>query len=486
MATEERDFTEEEIDAQLALVEEKLAGRKLDLYKPHPKQELFHRMGGDVSISDRLLMAGNQLGKTLCAAAETSMHLTGEYPDWWSGKRFPTRVRGWVGSETNQATRDAAQMLLMGPPGEWGTGYIPARRIVDYSKATHGVPNALESVIVKHVSGKNSQLQFKSYDQGRQRWQGATLDFVWFDDEPPMDIFVEGRTRTNVPGNFTYMTFTPLLGMSEVVIRYLKEKPPGSVVIPMTIEDALHYSPEQRKKIVAGYPVHERKARAQGIPILGSGAVFPIEQEQIECMPFQIPEHWPRICGMDLGWEHPTACAWIAWDRDTDTIYIYDIHRVKEQTPIFHAATMKAKGVWIPVAWPHDGLQHDKGSGAVIAQQYRNLGVNMLKDKATHKPEKGKKEGTGGYGLEAGISEMLQRMQTGRFKVFSTCNDWFEEYRMYYRKDGLIVKEHDDLMSATRIGVMMLRFAKCKRPDTLNAPKLPVFEPSYSSTGVLG
>lgn len=425
-------------------------------------------------------------GKTLSAAAETAMHLCGHYPDWWKGKRFPTATRLWVGSPTSQTTRDAAQMLLMGPPGEFGTGFIPARYIVDYSKATHGVPNALESVIVKHISGKNSQIQFKSYDQGRIRWQAATINGVWFDEEPPMDIYVEGRTRTNVPGNFTYTTCTPLLGMSDVMIRFLKEKPTGSIVIPMTIDDALHYTPEQRASIVAGYPAHERKARAQGIPVLGTGAVFPIEEEQILTMPFPIPEHWPRICGMDFGWDHPTACAWIAWDRDTDTLYIYDTHRVKEQTPIVHAATMKAKGPWIPVAWPHDGLAHDKGSGATLANQYRALGVNMLKEKATHKPEKGKKEGTGGYGVEAGISEMLQRMQTGRFKVFSNLTDWFDEYRMYYRKDGLIVKEHDDLMSATRIGVMMLRFAKVRRQDVSQIPKMPTFTPSYPSTGVLG
>lgn len=425
-------------------------------------------------------------GKTLCAAAEVAMDLSGNYPPWWAGKRFQTNTRIWVGSPTSQTTRDAAQYLLMGPPGEFGTGMIPAKSIVDFSKATHGVPNALESVMVKHTSGKISQLQFKSYDQGRIRWQSATIDKIWFDEEPPMDIFVEGRTRTNVPGNCTMMTFTPLLGMSEVVIRFLQEKPMGSIVVPMTIVDALHYSPEQRDRIIAGYPIHERKARAMGIPILGSGAVFPIEEETLTADAFPIPDHWPRICGMDIGWEHPTACSWMAWDRDTDTIYVYDVHRVKEQTPVFHAATMKAKGAWIPTAWPHDGLQHDKGSGAQIAKQYRDLGVNMLKEKSTHAPEKGKKEGTGGYGLEAGITDLLSRMQTGRFKVFKHLNDWFQEYRMYHRKDGLIVKQHDDLMSATRIGVMMLRFAKQKRQDLNQTPKVPAFQASYSSTGVLG
>jgi hypothetical protein len=165
---------------------------------------------------------------------------------------------------------------------------------------------------------------------------------------------------------------------------------------------------------------------------------------------------------------------------------VYDTYRVKEQTPVVHAAAMKAKGTWIPVAWPHDGLQHDKGSGAMIANQYREQGVNMLKEKATHKPEKGKKEGTGGYGIEAGISDMLSRMQTGRLKVFRQLGDWLEEYRGYHRKDGLIVKEHDDLMSATRVGIMMLRFSITKPKPTMNIPVMPKFEGSYGSTGILG
>lgn len=486
MSQEFADFSDEQLEAQLRLVEDKLQGRKLDLYKPHPKQMLFHSLGGDPTITDRLLMAANQVGKTLAAAAETAMHLCGHYPAWWQGKRFDHPVKIWVGCETSQAVRDAAQCLLMGEIGSWGTGMIPARYIKEWFKTPHGVANSLDSVIVKHKRSGTSSLQFKTYDQGRERWQGATLDAVWFDEEPPMDIWSEGRTRTNVPGNFTYMTFTPLKGMSDVVRRFRMEKPPGSIVIPMGIEDALHYSPEQRKAVIAGYPEHERMARAYGVPVLGSGAVFQIPEAQIMCEPFQIPSHWPRICGMDLGWEHPTAVAWIAWDRDTDTVYIYDTHRVKEQTAVVHSAAIKAKGSWIPVAWPHDGLQHDKGSGAIIANQYRALGVNMLKDKASHKPERGKKEGTGGYGLEAGIQEMLMRMQTGRLKVFKHLADWLDEYRGYHRKDGLIVKEHDDLMSATRVGIMMLRFAALKRPDAPPMPRQQSYQGSYPSTGLLG
>jgi hypothetical protein len=235
---------------------------------------------------------------------------------------------------------------------------------------------------------------------------------------------------------------------------------PGTHVTNMTIEDAEHYTPEQRSAIIASYPAHEREARTKGIPSLGSGRIFPVPEDNLREQPVGIPPHWPRICGLDLGWDHPTAAVWLAWDRDTDTVHVYDAYRVKEATPVIHAAAIKARGAWIPVAWPHDGLQHDKGSGEALKEQYRKQGVNMLTDRATHAPQPGEKEGSGGNGVEAGLMDMLDRMQTGRFRVAAHLHDWWEEFRLYHREDGKVVKEGDDLMSATRYAVMMLRHAK--------------------------
>ena len=127
----------------------------------------------------------------------------------------------------------------------------------------------------------------------------------------------------------------------------------------------------------------------------------------------------------------------------------------------------------MPVIWPHDGLQHDKGSGVALADQYKAQGLKMLLDKATHPPTYGEKEGTGGNGVEAGVMEMLDRMQTGRWKVFSTLNDWFEEFRMYHRDEGRIVKEMDDLLSASRYAYMMRRHAILKpSAQPLKYPKM--------------
>jgi hypothetical protein len=257
-----------------------------------------------------------------------------------------------------------------------------------------------------------------------------------------------------------FSTFTPLLGMSEVCRRFLLEPSPDRALVTMTIDDAPHYTAEQRTKIIAGYPAHEREARAKGIPALGSGRIFPISDEDITIAARIFPHEFARIRGLDFGWDHPFACVELVWDRDEDVVYVVKCHKMRQATPILHAAAIRGWGnEWVPIAWPHDGLQADKGSGDELATQYRNQHLNMLPERATFVD--------GGSGVEAGLMEMLGRMQTGKLKVFSHLTDWFEEFRLYHRKDGKVIKEFDDLMAATRYALMMLRFAitePVKRP----------------------
>ena len=218
--------------------------------------------------------------------------------------------------------------------------------------------------------------------------------------------------------------------------------------------DVPHLSSKTKAELLAATPIYLRKARSEGIPALGSGAIFPIEEEAITCDPFRIPEHWAQIVGLDFGWDHPTAAANLAWDRDHDILYVTATYKKAEATPGVHALSIKPWGSWKPVAWPHDGLQHDKGSGEELAKQFKVQGLKMLKDKATH-PD-------GGNGVEAGRMEMLDRMQTGRWKVFRTCTEWLEEFRLYHRKDGIVVKKFDDSISASRYAMMMRRYAITK------------------------
>jgi hypothetical protein len=236
----------------------------------------------------------------------------------------------------------------------------------------------------------------------------------------------------------------------------------GRHVTTMTIYDVDHYSDAEREQIIASYPAHEREARAKGIPTLGSGRIFPVPEESIIVAPFAIPAYWRRITGMDFGWDHPTAAAWLAHDADTDTIYLYADYAESQTLLPVHAAAIKARGDWIPVAWPHDGYQvKDALQGDQLAEQYRKAGVKMLPEHAQFEPAASDAETKQSVvSVEAGLQEMLTRMTTGRFKVFSTCQKWLGEFRMYHRKDGVVVKLLDDVISASRYGMMMLRYAE--------------------------
>jgi len=479
---------EQKIEA-IMLLEEKqrrLDENKLSRYQPYPKQKLFHAKGS--THRERLFRASNQSGKTLAGAFEVAMHLTGIYPDWWEGKRFAGPNRWMAGSESAELTRKGVQRLLLGSPEDrkaWGTGAIPKACLVDWSMRS-GVADAVASVTVHHISGGNSTLQFASYDQGRTKWQADTLDGVWFDEEPPPDVYSEGITRTNTTMGPVILTMTPLFGMSEVVRRFIPPSTADRADICMTIDDALHYTHEERARIIASYPEHEREARTKGIPSMGSGRIFPVAESAITVEAFEIPKHWVRIGGLDFGYDHPTAAAQLAWDRDLDIIYVVacykargaDIVNMPGLSPtVAHAAAVKPWGD-IPWAWPHDGLQHDKSSGEELADQFRKQGLDMLPEKATHPPKLGKDgkeepEGSGGNSVEAGLMDMLDRMQTGRWKVFAHLEDWLAEFRLYHRKDGKVVKEYDDAISASRYAFMMRRFARTpKKKQTFDRTKI--------------
>lgn len=424
---------------------------KLEYYKPYPKQLMFHKLGA--TMTERCLMAANRSGKTFSAAMEVAMHASGEYPEWWEGRRFGRAVKAWVSGVTSESVRETIQDLLLGPVGAFGTGTIPKKSIVDV-RMGKGVADGVDMVLVKHKSGGTSVISFKAYEKGRTKWQGSTLDFIWFDEEPPSDIYFEGLTRVATTKGFVMMTFTPLLGMSEVVQRYMNEYDPGRAMVSMTLEDVQHFTREEREAVIARWRPHEREARARGLPMLGEGKVFQVPEGAIEFNynpndnPF--PAHYAHIVGLDFGIAHPFAAVWMAWDRDSDCLYVYDTYRVEGMSAVHHAVSLNRYGR-IPVAWPHDGNNRDKGSGETLAGVYRRHGVNMLANHATFVD--------GGNSFEAGIEDMRVRMETGKFKVAKHLKDWWEEFRQYHRKDGQVVKLKDDLLSATRYGLMMRRYA---------------------------
>ncbi|MBJ2625547.1 terminase, partial [Salmonella enterica subsp. enterica serovar Agona] len=169
--------------------------------------------------------------------------------------------------------------------------------------------------------------------------------------------------RTNKYGQFSILTFTPLMGMSDVVTKFLKNPSKSQKVVNMTIYDAEHYTDEQKEQIIASYPEHEREARARGIPTMGSGRIFQIPEETIKCQPFECPDHFYVIDAQDFGWNHPQAHIQLWWDKDADVFYLARVWKKSENTAVQAWGAVKSWANKIPVAWPHDGHQHEKGGG---------------------------------------------------------------------------------------------------------------------------
>jgi phage terminase large subunit-like protein len=182
---------------------------------------------------------------------------------------------------------------------------IPIDAIVD-TAAGRSISGSIETVRVKHISGNISKLGFKTYEQGRRAFEGEAKDFVWCDEEPPMDIYIEILFRLLTTKGLAWTTFTPLLGMSEVVSSFLE---PGSeeasvskYVVQAGWKDVPHLDEEEQQKLTAATPPYQIKARTEGEPALGAGAIYPIDEDEI-CVPDRpIPNEWPRAYGMDVGW----------------------------------------------------------------------------------------------------------------------------------------------------------------------------------------
>ncbi len=442
---------------------------RLNDYQPYDFQRRFHHAKGfatDKLARQRALLAANQIGKSHCGAMEVAMHLTGRYPAWWKGHKFGRPIVALCGSNTNEQTRDVVQAELFGDPSDdkkIGTGTIPLECITEKPIRKPGVPNAYDQVAVKHITGGTSKVMFRAYEQGAKKHMGSRIDLGWCDEEPPQEIWSQYLRGTFSTNGILMMTFTPEEGVTEVVHQFMHNLSPGQALVRAGWDDAPHMTQERREAFLRQIPAHERDMRSKGIPLMGSGLVFPVKDEEIEVEPFEIPNYWPRLVGIDFGWEHPTAVVWTAWDRDNDRFYVYNEFReTMARIPIVSSTITRHPDSWAPVAWPHDGMHKDKASGKPLAELYREHGVPMLPKPFSNPPSPGQEDGTGGQGVEVGVLAMLEAMEEGRFKVFKTCPQWFEERRIYHRKDGQIVKLHDDLMSATRYAFQSKRYADVK------------------------
>lgn len=192
----------------------------------YPKHLEWLAAGKD--YRERCAMMANRVGKTFSLGGyELACHLTGLYPEWWEGRRFNTAISAWAAGDTYETTRDIIQLTLLGEVTTRngrkvmdGRGVIPGRLLGRHTWRS-GVQDLVDTCIVHHVSGQNSFLGLKSYDQGRKKFQGTGRHVIWFDEEPPADVYNEALIRTATLHGIIMLTFTPLLGLSEVVLSFM-------------------------------------------------------------------------------------------------------------------------------------------------------------------------------------------------------------------------------------------------------------------------
>lgn len=401
-----------------------------ELYVKHLE---FFKAGKD--NRERLFIAANRVGKSVVGGYETTVHNTGLYPHWWEGKRFDHAVDWWVAGDTSETTRDILQKELLGEISDMGTGLIPKHLILDYTKK-RGVPDAIDSVFIKNIWGdKPSKIGFKSYDQGRKKFQGTAKDGIWPDEECPLDVYLEMLIRTMTTNGILIPTFTPLSGLTELIQTFVGEgfdTKAKKFYVNATWDDAPHLTKKQCDELWASIPDYQREARAKGIPALGSGAIYPIEDSRLEVDDFEIPKHWPRIRGLDTGWNH-TAAVWMAYNPETKVKYIYSDYKTGHVEPPVHAIAINAKGDWIEGPCDYSGT--NQRDGTKVVEEYQDLGVLVY--------------GADKRGKEADIFANYQDMVSGRLKVMKSCVAWWGEKRLYRRNEkGDIVKVNDHLMDA--------------------------------------
>ncbi len=417
-------------------------------YAPHKKQKIFHNLGKSAKV--RLFLAGNRVGKTLCACAEVAMHTTGIYPKWWEGYQYSNPVEALVVGVTAQTTRDVLQQEKYIGRAGINLGLIPEHLVLKKTMIG-GIAGAVDTLTIQHISGGYSTLSFRSSDQGSAKFQGLSKDIIHFDEEMPLDLFTEALTRLvyfkKKAKSMMLITMTPMRGMTLFLESFLKDKKEGivnnnMVYLQASWSDNPYLSTKQQDEMIKNLPEHETKARIMGIPHLESGLVYPVNLDKVFIEPIKLANNSSLVFSMDFGWKNPTAVLFAALDIHSENIYVYKEYYVVEKTPFEHSQTLIKFGcnVMNGVCDP-SGFYSSQHDGRNFIELYREAGIPFLYKANNLK--------------EFGIMNVLQKLKNGSLKIFNNCNQLKAEMLLYHRdKNGAPIKKHDHLMDCLRYIVL--------------------------------
>ena len=465
-------------DEYLALVAEKERRdtlRKFELYTPYPKQLDWLNW----ALPIKVIFGGNRVGKTLTASYEMTCHLTGIYPPWWTGKRFFRPIKAWCVAVIYKQLREVMQVELLGDiRSAFGSGMIPKSLIVDHTMA-QGMSGTVDTIWVRHVTGGVSILGCMVNEQGREAFQGPARDVIWVDEECDHDVFTECRLRTMTVQGTMLVTFTPLKGETSLT-KFLLKEPDASVVRRVIIgwDDVPHLSEEDKRQMSVGLLPHEIEARRTGLPNQATGLIYPFMAKDILVKPFELEYHFPGIIGLDVAFTAPTAGALLRYDRASRTTYLVDEHYLERQPTPVHASAMKRRFGCYPVRIDPSANRSERDGDNIIKEYREEFGDGWEVRNADN-------------AVYSGISKMYNAMSEGRFKVFTSCRHWIEEWSNYTwdptktNSNGHPIprKKDDHVMDASRYGYMDIENAQIVNGGTRHTHPLQTWAPLDDFTG---
>ncbi len=464
-----------------------------DTFNPYAYQVKWFASGASYLL--RYLSAANRIGKTYGAAHEFAYHATGQYPSWWKGYRCGAGTL-WAVGISSDSTRKVLQKELIGTNDArsinlYGTGSIPRDLIVWDSIVRRG--ETLVSLRVRHVSGEESEIHFYSATQDETVYMGQSIVFAWVDEqsEREQQIIAQCTTRTTTTGGCIAVTATPEVGATDFYAQ-CRDDTTGEIYFQnATWDDADHLTPEVKASLLARIPYYQRKMRSLGIPVLGQGAIYPFADEQITCAPFEIPDHWQVIGGMDFGYSgisDPSTIVKCAYDPDTGNRYIfaewssetdqdtyanshmpdYMARKVIGYEPDDWAAAtgglVAFEGLGLPgivLKSPHDGNGIQAGTQQSRTEIMRAVGANVHHELWEIPPDLAPMEANR-RSLAGSIAIIAQWFQDGVLKIFSNCLGLMKELRVYqWVKQGhrtVPADKNNHFLDAMRIAAIRVSY----------------------------
>lgn len=402
----------------------------------HKKQLEFHKC----LKRNRWVFGGNRSGKTECGAVETVWLARGIHPY----RQNRENVCGWVVSPTREVQREVAQRkILYYLSPEWIEDVV-----MTSGRADNPEGGIIDYISVKNVFGGISTIGFKSAEMGREKFQGASLDFVWFDEEPPEDVYDECRMRVVDKKGDIFGTMTPLKGLTFVYNRiYLNDRGDDNVWhIFMEWADNPYLDRAEMESVSASMTEEERSVRRYGKFVAAKGLVYPEFDERVHVIePFPVPKEWYDNISIDPGLNNPLSCHFYATDGD-GTVYVIAEHYEAGKPVAYHAENIRR--IAKELDWHTDSSgkisalidsaadQRTLASVKSVAELFYDEGINVN----THV----NKDLFSGINRVKEYLRPLKHPDRPKLYIFASCVNLIRELKSYFWGSGDVPRKVDD------------------------------------------